>query len=119
MTPQSPARTAAPQTLAQKLIAHASGRETVNAGEIVTCGVDLAMFHDSSGPRRLKEMLAELRVFCIGRNASIELLDVDAHPELRTRYGHRVPMLLLDGEPVCHARFDAAEVGRLLRSAPP
>jgi hypothetical protein len=66
-----------------------------------------------------EEMLAELRVFCIGRNASIELLDVDADPDLRTRYGHRVPVLLLQGEPVCHARFDAAEVGRLLRSAPP
>lgn len=66
-----------------------------------------------------EEMLAELRVFCIGRNASIELLDVDADPELRTRYGHRVPVLLLDGVAVCHARFDAAEVGRLLRSAPP
>jgi hypothetical protein len=66
-----------------------------------------------------EEMLAELRVFCIGRNASIELLDVDADAELRARYGHRVPVLLLDGEPVCHARFDAAEVGRLLRSAPP
>jgi 3-isopropylmalate/(R)-2-methylmalate dehydratase large subunit len=48
------------QTLAQKLIARAAGRETVTPGEIVTCSVDLAMFHDSSGPRRLKPMLAEL-----------------------------------------------------------
>ncbi|MGN8082746.1 3-isopropylmalate dehydratase large subunit [Variovorax sp. 22077] len=53
----APAR---PQTLAQKLIARASGREHVAVGEIVTCGVDLAMFHDSSGPRRLKPMLEEL-----------------------------------------------------------
>ncbi|WP_165909594.1 3-isopropylmalate dehydratase large subunit [Variovorax guangxiensis] len=51
---------ARPQTLAQKLIARASGREHVAVGEIVTCGVDLAMFHDSSGPRRLKPMLEEL-----------------------------------------------------------
>ena len=29
-------------------------------GEIVNCRVDLAMFHDSSGPRRLKPMLEEL-----------------------------------------------------------
>ncbi|SAK74161.1 isopropylmalate isomerase large subunit [Caballeronia hypogeia] len=29
-------------------------------GEIVTCDVDLAMFHDSSGSRRLKPMLEEL-----------------------------------------------------------
>ncbi len=48
------------QTLAQKLIARAAGREQVAAGEIVTARVDLAMFHDSSGPRRLKPMLAEL-----------------------------------------------------------
>ncbi|MFY3435853.1 3-isopropylmalate dehydratase large subunit [Achromobacter mucicolens] len=51
---------AQPQTLAQKLIAAACGRETVAEGEIVTCAVDLAMFHDSSGPRRLQPMLQEL-----------------------------------------------------------
>ena len=51
---------AAPQTLAQKLIAHASGRDRVALGEIVTCRVDLAMFHDSSGPRRLQPMLEAL-----------------------------------------------------------
>jgi 3-isopropylmalate/(R)-2-methylmalate dehydratase large subunit len=49
-----------PQTLAQKLIARAAGRSRVAVGEIVTCRVDLAMFHDSSGPRRLKPMLDEL-----------------------------------------------------------
>jgi 3-isopropylmalate/(R)-2-methylmalate dehydratase large subunit len=32
----------------------------VRPGEIVTCAVDLAMFHDSSGPRRLAPMLEEL-----------------------------------------------------------
>ncbi len=48
------------QTLAQKLIARAAGRQHVAVGEIVNCQVDLAMFHDSSGPRRLKPMLEEL-----------------------------------------------------------
>jgi 3-isopropylmalate/(R)-2-methylmalate dehydratase large subunit len=48
------------QTLAQKLIARASGRSHVAVGDLVTCKVDLAMFHDSSGPRRLKPMLKEL-----------------------------------------------------------
>ncbi len=47
-------------TLAQKLVARAAGRSRVEPGEIVTCRVDLAMFHDSSGPRRLQPMLAEL-----------------------------------------------------------
>jgi 3-isopropylmalate/(R)-2-methylmalate dehydratase large subunit len=52
--------TPTPQTLAQKLVARAAGRDHVTPGEIVTCQVDLAMFHDSSGPRRLAPMLAEL-----------------------------------------------------------
>lgn len=52
--------TAVPQTLAQKLIARSAGRHAVAVGEIVNCQVDLAMFHDSSGPRRLKPMLEEL-----------------------------------------------------------
>ena len=47
-------------SLAQKIIARASGQGAVRVGEIVTCQVDLAMFHDSSGPRRLKPMLQEL-----------------------------------------------------------
>ncbi len=49
-------------TLAEKLIARAAGRSAVRPGEIVTCQVDLAMMHDSSGPRRIKPMLAELGV---------------------------------------------------------
>jgi 3-isopropylmalate/(R)-2-methylmalate dehydratase large subunit len=48
------------QSLAQKLIARAAGRQEVRVGEIVTCKVDLAMFHDSSGPRRLQPMLEQL-----------------------------------------------------------
>ncbi|MEJ8838417.1 3-isopropylmalate dehydratase large subunit [Ramlibacter sp. AN1133] len=47
-------------SLACKLIARAAGRERVTPGEIVTCQVDLAMFHDSSGPRRLAPMLQQL-----------------------------------------------------------
>jgi 3-isopropylmalate/(R)-2-methylmalate dehydratase large subunit len=48
------------RTLAQKLIAQAAGMAHVEPGEIVNCKVDLAMFHDSSGPRRLKPMLESL-----------------------------------------------------------
>ncbi len=49
-----------PQSLAQKIIARAAGQASVRVGDIVTCRVDMAMFHDSSGPRRLKPMLEEL-----------------------------------------------------------
>jgi len=79
MTPQSPARTATPQTLAQKLIANASGQSTVQAGEIVDCRVDLAMFHDSSGPRRLKAMLAEHQAPIWDRERVVLVLDHHVH----------------------------------------
>jgi 3-isopropylmalate/(R)-2-methylmalate dehydratase large subunit len=49
-------------TLAEKILARASRREHVGPGEIVTCHVDLAMVHDSSGPRRLAPKLEELGV---------------------------------------------------------
>ncbi len=48
------------RTLAQKLVARAAGTSTVTPGEIVTCKVDLAMMHDSGGPRRVKPMLERL-----------------------------------------------------------
>ena len=50
------------QTLAQKIIARAAGRPAVSPGEIVTCAVDLAMVHDSSGPRRQAPRLEALGV---------------------------------------------------------
>lgn len=50
------------QSLAQKIIARAAGRSSVAPREIVICEVDLAMIHDSGGPRRLKPMLDRLGV---------------------------------------------------------
>ncbi|MFQ6024475.1 MAG: 3-isopropylmalate dehydratase large subunit, partial [Acidiferrobacterales bacterium] len=49
-------------TLAEKVITRAAGKDKVRPGEIVTCQVDLAMMHDSSGPRRIKPKLEELGV---------------------------------------------------------
>lgn len=48
------------QTLAEKIIARAAGRDRVSPGDIVTCRVDLAMVHDSGGPRRVKPILERL-----------------------------------------------------------
>ena len=47
-------------TITEKLIARAAGSATVTPGEIVTCDVDLAMSHDSGGPRRVKPILESL-----------------------------------------------------------
>ena len=50
------------QTLVQKIIARATGRDSVRTGEIVTCDVDLALLLDSGGPRRIWPRLKELGV---------------------------------------------------------
>src|SRR5688572_11223949 len=62
-------------SLAQKLIARAAGRASVQPGETVTCHVDLAMFHDSSGPRRLQPMLAELKAEIWDKRKVVLVLD--------------------------------------------
>lgn len=49
-------------TLAQKIIARAAGVDHVSIGEIVTCRIDLAMIHDSGGPRRVKPLLDQLGI---------------------------------------------------------
>lgn len=50
------------QTLVEKIIARAAGEATVSPGEFVTCNVDLAMMHDSGGPRRVKPILDKLGI---------------------------------------------------------
>lgn len=63
------------QTLAQKLIARASRRNKVSLGDIVQCHVDLAAFHDSSGPRRLKPMLEQLGVEIWDKSKVVLVMD--------------------------------------------
>ena len=48
------------QTLAEKIIARAAGKPAVAPGDVVTCSVDLALMHDSGGPRRVKPILERL-----------------------------------------------------------
>ena len=48
-------------TLAQKILSRAAGRKNVNVGDIIVAKVDLAMIHDSGGPRRVAPILQELK----------------------------------------------------------
>jgi len=50
------------QTLIQKILAKASGKQQVKPGEIITCDVDLAMILDSGGPRKIWPRLKNLGV---------------------------------------------------------
>ena len=89
------------QTLAQKLIARASGRAHVAVGEVVTCQVDLAMFHDSSGPRRLKPMLDELGAEIWDKNKVVLVLD------------HYVPAQDADAQKIIQLTRDTAKQWQL------
>ncbi len=44
----------------------------------------------------------------------VDVVDVDEDPATRVRYGHKVPVLLMDGELVCHGHLDAAEVHKAI-----
>ena len=61
-------------------------------------------------------MHEQLQSFLGGGGPAIEILDVDRDPELKRRFGHKVPVLMLDGEVLCFGRFDRAEVERLTRA---
>jgi glutaredoxin len=51
-----------------------------------------------------EELRAELAPWAARRGVAVEVLDVDADPDSQRRYGHRVPVLMLDGETVAHGR---------------
>jgi len=48
------------QTVAQKIIARAGGRDSVEPDEVLWVDVDIAMIHDSGGPRRIWPMLDDI-----------------------------------------------------------
>ncbi len=61
-----------------------------------------------------EEMLAELsQIPEVGR-IGIDVVDVDAEPSARVRFGHKIPVLLLGGDLVCHGVLDPAELHKAL-----
>jgi 3-isopropylmalate/(R)-2-methylmalate dehydratase large subunit len=70
-------------------------------GEVVTCNVDLAMFHDSSGPRRLKPMLEELGAEIWDKNKVVLVLD------------HYVPAQDADAQKIIQITRDTAKQWQL------
>ncbi len=48
------------------------------------------------------------------RGLSWRRLDVDADPELRSRFGNTVPVLLRDGRPVAKVRLDRRSLERIV-----
>ncbi len=61
-----------------------------------------------------EEMLDELAALPEAQGIAVDVTDVDRVPLLRARYGHKIPVLLLGGELVCHGRLEPAEVHKAL-----
>jgi hypothetical protein len=59
-------------------------------------------------------MLEELAALPAARGVEVKVTDVDRDPTLKERYGHKIPVLLLAGELVCHGRLDCDEVHKAL-----
>ncbi len=63
------------KTLSEKIIARAAGRDSVQPDEIVTVEVDLAMIHDSGGPRRYWKTMQEMDVGVWDRDKLVVVSD--------------------------------------------
>ncbi|HEX3603250.1 MAG TPA: glutaredoxin family protein [Steroidobacteraceae bacterium] len=59
-----------------------------------------------------EEMLNELAALPSAQGIPIDVVDVDRDPAARARYGHKIPVLVLAGELLCHGRLDAEEVDK-------
>jgi predicted thioredoxin/glutaredoxin len=72
------------------------------------------VMYSRAGCALCDEMLSELNELPAMRGRRVDVLDVDTDRAARVRYGHKVPVLLLDGELVCHGRLDVEEVHKAL-----
>jgi hypothetical protein len=59
-------------------------------------------------------MLSELAARPEVEPFGVDVLDVDADPASRSRYGHKIPVLLFEGELVCYGRLDPEELYKAL-----
>lgn len=98
-------------TLAEKILARASGSDRVRPGQIVTCAVDLLMMHDSGGPRRVAQRLAQLgaRVWDPGKvvvvsDHFVPATDLDGAEilALTRRWAREQGVRHYDGVGICH-----------------
>ena len=98
-------------TLAQKIVARAAGMPEVTPGEIVTARVDLAMIHDSGGPRRIEPILREWDAGLFDKDKVVLISDhfvpgeTDEGArilELTRAWARERKVAFHDGEGICH-----------------
>lgn len=100
------------QTAAQKIIAHASGKDSVTIGEIVFAKVDSQMMHDNQGPYRMGKDFKSLSLPIWDKNKFVLTADHHNPPtkDSQTKVlnvtrtfakEHELPHFF-DGEGICH-----------------
>jgi hypothetical protein len=72
------------------------------------------VLYSRAGCGLCEELVAELNRLPQARGYPLDIIDVDADPGTRARYGHKIPVLLFAGELVCHGHLDAEEVLKAL-----
>lgn len=53
-----------------------------------------------------EDMIAALRELQARHPFSLDVVDVDSDADLKLRYGERVPVLMGEGQEICHYHFD-------------
>jgi hypothetical protein len=59
-------------------------------------------------------MLDELAALPSAQGVPVDVIDIDRDPTAKARYGHKIPVLMLAGEILCHGRLDPEEVDKTL-----
>jgi hypothetical protein len=72
------------------------------------------LLYSRAGCGLCEEMLSALSSLPEAQAFPIDVLDVDAEPGAKARYGHKIPVLLFAGELVCHGHLDVEEVHKAL-----
>ncbi len=53
------------------------------------------------------DMIAALREWQGRHGFHLEIIDVDSDDDLKSRYGERVPVLMAEGEEICHYHLNS------------
>jgi hypothetical protein len=72
------------------------------------------LLYSREGCGLCEEMLSELQAIPEVTAIGVDVANVDANTAAQGRYGHKVPVLLLGGELVCHGRLDPEELHKAL-----
>jgi Glutaredoxin-like domain (DUF836) len=72
------------------------------------------LLYSRPGCHLCEQMAEELGQALAGSAYTLDIADVDASGATRARWGHKIPVLMLNGEMVCHGCLDLGQVHKAL-----